>query len=397
MLEPYCDQLACGKYGSATSVKYHTFTEYRREVVTSAVDSVRMFYSFLGLLMAHFPLIRYLILPQEAGDAPATPLGLRVSMGGSDYLPSAFPAPLNHRLMYIQYMHESMYGTYTNTERAQPRPMLSSPRRLRPAISRYQLRGAILDVGEAASKRSVRWDVTLFGSSSSPQIKVVIQNGLWRVLCEMHPVRHQLLLRGATLLGIGIAVQLQANVALDLLDGRFAAAPVLSMVVGGVVFFIAFLGCCGALRESRCMLITYASFMLVLMIAKVALAVLIFVHMSDLESSVNQVLNDAFAAQNQEPFNALEAGLQCCGTTGPGAYSNRPLPLTCCASPVSNTCNINDAFSRGCNAVVSDLLETYTVVIGAVTIAVAAVELVAVVFALCLSNHAANKNRRGRY
>jgi CD63 antigen len=37
---------------------------------------------------------------------------------------------------------------------------------------------------------------------------------------------------------------------------NFAASPIALMVVGSIVFVVAFYGCCGAIRESHCMLVT---------------------------------------------------------------------------------------------------------------------------------------------
>lgn len=35
--------------------------------------------------------------------------------------------------------------------------------------------------------------------------------------------------------------------------------PVLLMVIGSIVFVIAFLGCCGAIKESSCMVLSVSS------------------------------------------------------------------------------------------------------------------------------------------
>lgn len=40
------------------------------------------------------------------------------------------------------------------------------------------------------------------------------------------------------------------------MDKTIWSAPTLLMVVGGIVFVIAFLGCCGAVRESSCMVLS---------------------------------------------------------------------------------------------------------------------------------------------
>lgn len=37
---------------------------------------------------------------------------------------------------------------------------------------------------------------------------------------------------------------------------NFAASPITLIVVGSIIFVIAFFGCCGAIRESHCMIVT---------------------------------------------------------------------------------------------------------------------------------------------
>lgn len=54
-------------------------------------------------------------------------------------------------------------------------------------------------------------------------------------------------------MGLGIAAQVRA---INLAELGIAMAPIGSMVLGGLVFFVAFFGCCGAIRENNCMLVT---------------------------------------------------------------------------------------------------------------------------------------------
>lgn len=42
--------------------------------------------------------------------------------------------------------------------------------------------------------------------------------------------------------------------------GPYNAPPTLMIVVGGIVFIIAFLGCCGTIRQSKCMMMTVILF-----------------------------------------------------------------------------------------------------------------------------------------
>lgn len=76
-------------------------------------------------------------------------------------------------------------------------------------------------------------------------------------------------LAGAVILGVGIWVKVDSSSLLGVLDSVEGAPPQLSQLtsvgyvligVGAVLSVIGFLGCCGAIRESRCMLLTVSYF-----------------------------------------------------------------------------------------------------------------------------------------
>lgn len=72
-------------------------------------------------------------------------------------------------------------------------------------------------------------------------------------------------LAGAAILGVGVWVKVDSGSLLDLLDNvedassgisHLASISYVLIAVGAVLLVIGFLGCCGAIRESRCMLLT---------------------------------------------------------------------------------------------------------------------------------------------
>ncbi|CAK1543285.1 unnamed protein product [Leptosia nina] len=199
-------------------------------------------------------------------------------------------------------------------------------------------------------------------------------------------------LAGLALIGLGVAVELQVSEIVKIVEASsFQVAPITAIVLGTVIFLIAFFGCCGAIKENNCMLITYSIFMLILMLAKVTLAVLIFVNLDGYVKEIPRWLNDAFN-RNQVAFQDIERTFKCCGPTGPLSYGNVVLPETCCSS---TPCTPLNAYG-GCSKVVEEFFETFGVAIGGLAIAVVAIELVAVVFGLCLANHVRNQSRRAR-
>lgn len=61
---------------------------------------------------------------------------------------------------------------------------------------------------------------------------------------------------GIVLLSIGLVIHGVYRQYQHFLDNSFFSVPSLLVAVGSIIFIIAFLGCCGAIRESYCMIIT---------------------------------------------------------------------------------------------------------------------------------------------
>lgn len=72
-------------------------------------------------------------------------------------------------------------------------------------------------------------------------------------------------LAGAAILGVGVWVKVDSSSLLDLLDHegedsagvlQLAYVCYVLIAVGALLLIVGFLGCCGAVRESKCMLLT---------------------------------------------------------------------------------------------------------------------------------------------
>uniref|UniRef100_K7F500 CD63 molecule n=1 Tax=Pelodiscus sinensis TaxID=13735 RepID=K7F500_PELSI len=61
---------------------------------------------------------------------------------------------------------------------------------------------------------------------------------------------------GIALIVIGIYVQMELNNTLIMSSASASGAPIVIIVVGVVIFFVSFFGCCGAWKESYCMVTT---------------------------------------------------------------------------------------------------------------------------------------------
>ncbi|XP_023245587.1 CD63 antigen [Copidosoma floridanum] len=176
--------------------------------------------------------------------------------------------------------------------------------------------------------------------------------------------------------------------------------PVLVIVVGVVVFTTSFFGCCGAVKENHCMIITFSLLLLLIFALETGVAITGYMMRSKVDSMLESCFNDTLAQYNTrkdylQSWDIIQYDLECCGVHGPtdwqraGFIGNR-LPATCCKElPINNrTCELNSdpgPYSRGCKQALQNTLEKNGLILLSVGIGVALVQLLGVIFACCLA------------
>ena len=127
----------------------------------------------------------------------------------------------------------------------------------------------------------------------------------------------------------------------------YASAAYILIVISALVVFIAFFGCCGAIKENKCMLGTYFTIILALFIVMVVGAVLGY--SGNLESAIKDPLEKALQKYNDNPsedagqaykavWNEVQTELRCCGVNNVNDWNHDTFgftgkfnkPLGCC-------------------------------------------------------------------
>jgi len=62
----------------------------------------------------------------------------------------------------------------------------------------------------------------------------------------------------------------------------YSAAPITTIIFGSIIFLIAFMGCCGVLRENSCMVMTYAVLLGAILLVEIGIVVVSQVYREDL-------------------------------------------------------------------------------------------------------------------
>uniref|UniRef100_A0A2D4JQE5 Tetraspanin n=1 Tax=Micrurus lemniscatus lemniscatus TaxID=129467 RepID=A0A2D4JQE5_MICLE len=218
-------------------------------------------------------------------------------------------------------------------------------------------------------------------------------------------------LGGATLLGIGIWVTVDSKSFLNIFGAisatvfQFVHVGYLLIAIGAVLFLLGFLGCCGAQKESKCLLITFFSIILIIFIIEVAGAVVALVYTSlaetVLQATVTKLLKDDYGKPNPvtEAWNVTMTELKCCGLSNYTDFNDsyfyketkNSYPGQCCNSSIvslsATTCNETVAANsevKGCFSQVLFQIRKNAAIVGGVAAGIGALEIAAMAVAMYL-------------
>uniref|UniRef100_A0A1B6CBJ2 Tetraspanin n=1 Tax=Clastoptera arizonana TaxID=38151 RepID=A0A1B6CBJ2_9HEMI len=187
------------------------------------------------------------------------------------------------------------------------------------------------------------------------------------------------------------------------------------IAVGAIVFFVSFMGYCGALRESRCLLAFYGILLILILVLEVTAAGFAIANKAKAEEETHKFLESTIK-QYYSPYpnetdaisamwNILMAQMSCCGIDSYEDFkqsarfnaSGMEIPPACCvlegniqnlkpkfSNCVTNPSSVNSYFKTGCyETVVNWILEHINIAIW-VIIGVILVELFVTFLSFCL-------------
>ncbi|XP_047432125.1 tetraspanin-1-like [Mugil cephalus] len=219
-------------------------------------------------------------------------------------------------------------------------------------------------------------------------------------------------LAGAAILGVGVWVAVDSESLLKLLEkvdtnqslSLLANVSYLLIGVGAVLLVIGFLGCCGAIRESKCMLLTFFCIVLIIFLVEVAGAVVLFVFQGFTESIFNSLEKDMKNIIQKDygtdttvtsVWNSTMDKLKCCGFRNYTDFEGSTFvstgnlyPPTCC-NPINPppSCDITSAEAakiHGCFESLVQLIKNNSVIIAGVAVGIAFIEIAAMVVSMVL-------------
>lgn len=113
---------------------------------------------------------------------------------------------------------------------------------------------------------------------------------------------------------------------------------VIMLAVGGLVMLVSFVGCCGVLSESKCMIGLYCTFLILMLIGQLAIGGLgIYYGKQKIDTEFKNHFKELIRvndASNMKTLNTIQTFFQCCGYAGPNDYPNHTV-VASTSSPTS--------------------------------------------------------------
>ncbi|XP_004869436.1 CD9 antigen [Heterocephalus glaber] len=151
---------------------------------------------------------------------------------------------------------------------------------------------------------------------------------------------------------------------------------------GALMMVVGFLGCCGAVQESQCMLGLFFCFLLVIFGIEVAAAAWGFTHKDEVIKRVQDFYIDTYSKlknkdePQRETLKAIHKALDCCGVVG---GIEQFISDIC-----PNNGIINNLKVKPCPEAIREVFDNKFHIIGAVGIAIAVVMIFGMIFSMIL-------------
>ncbi|XP_036420750.1 tetraspanin-1-like [Colossoma macropomum] len=228
------------------------------------------------------------------------------------------------------------------------------------------------------------------------------------IMCVFNGV---IFLAGGVAVSVGILVEMNSKYLRTVLDHIKDSPPALAQVgnvgylliaVGAVLAIMGFLGCCGALCESKCMLLTFFIIILIVFLAEVAGAVIILLFQPTAQKLLEEIRQKAAQSIKSSygenkvlttAWNETMNLMKCCGynnyndfTDSPFVKHNSQYPNDCCHGKPAK-CTYNEARIEnvtGCFDALAKLVKDNSNWLAGVAICIAAIEVCAMIVAILL-------------
>uniref|UniRef100_A0A8C9I9S9 Tetraspanin n=1 Tax=Piliocolobus tephrosceles TaxID=591936 RepID=A0A8C9I9S9_9PRIM len=190
----------------------------------------------------------------------------------------------------------------------------------------------------------------------------------------------------------------------DLGSSSYVAVNIL-IAVGAIIMILGFLGCCGAIKESRCMLLLFFIGLLLILLLQVAAGILGAVFKSESDRIINETLREntkllstteESAKQFQQAMAEFQKEFKCCGLiNGAADWGNnfQQYPNLCDCLDTQRPCQYNGklVYQESCISSIRDFLVKNLIIVIGIAFGLAVIEILGLVFSMVLYCQIGNK------
>ncbi|ESP05060.1 hypothetical protein LOTGIDRAFT_202951 [Lottia gigantea] len=195
-------------------------------------------------------------------------------------------------------------------------------------------------------------------------------------------------LLGCAILGVGIWLRVDQDVAqyVNKSDGFniFYTLSYLLIAVGIIIMIIGFLGCCGAIRESQCMLGMFFVCLFIIFAILLGAGIWAVVAKDSFRDWTGMMLDDAvknyYKDEHSKNFmDTVQNGFKCCGSYkgvvdyGFATIINLDVPEACDKYPLT-----------GCNEKYYAFMAEYCMIVAGIAIGIAVILILGMIFSMVL-------------
>ncbi|KAM8884424.1 tetraspanin-8-like [Synchiropus picturatus] len=187
---------------------------------------------------------------------------------------------------------------------------------------------------------------------------------------------------------LGVSIYLKVNKENNSITNESIPGIDLMIAIGVIIMVIGFLGCCGAIKENRCMLLLFFISLLVIFILLVAAGILGAVGENKVQDWVKERF-EKYLPLSKQPENVkqdlekLQRELKCCGLiNGPSDWTK--VPESCRCNATDTECKPGTIFDTPCSTKIIELMEKHMEVVIGIAFAIAILMIVGMVFAMVL-------------
>uniref|UniRef100_A0A3P9PG76 Tetraspanin n=1 Tax=Poecilia reticulata TaxID=8081 RepID=A0A3P9PG76_POERE len=143
---------------------------------------------------------------------------------------------------------------------------------------------------------------------------------------------------GVAVLGFGVYLMVQFNFAALTPSLASLNIPSMLLISGIVITCVSFLGFLGALKENRCLLMTFFLVIFILMLVELTAACLMLIYEAEIGDIVTKDLNKGLEntrnnKTEMSDWDIVQNTFQCCGVYNVSDWGNK-IPASCCVGTV---------------------------------------------------------------